>query len=170
MRSKVVFPEPLEPINACVAPLGILRLTSVSTGLPSNVLLIFCSVSMYSASDSLLGLRLDDGALVIQHLPAGGGSPPECGAACNALPLVQGVGNQIVVGGDLAALEIAGQPFGLVRVRRAVLQRFQHKLPAVTPARSAHFPEIHIGHGFVVPARGAEFRMMKNGLAQLQFL
>src|SRR5258708_20588315 len=46
VRSRVVFPEPLEPMSACVAPLGTVRLTSVSTNLPSKVFVMFCNASM----------------------------------------------------------------------------------------------------------------------------
>ena len=117
-----------------------------------------------------LRLRPDHGALVIKDLPAGGSSAPQRGSASDALVLVQGVGNQKIVGGDLPALKISSQPPGFIRIRRAVLQRLQHKLSAIAPARGAHLPEIRIGHGLVIPARGAEFGMMKDGLAQLQLL
>jgi len=43
---RALVPEPLEPINACVAPLGTSRFTSASTVLSSKVLEIFCSSSM----------------------------------------------------------------------------------------------------------------------------
>src|ERR1700722_10023196 len=127
---------------------------------------MFCSFSMYWGPMRMrLGLRLANGALVIQHLPAGSSSAPERGAARDALSLMQGVGNQIVVRGNLPALKIARQPCGFIRVRCAILQRVQHELAAVAPARGAHFPEIRIGHGLVVLARGAEFGMVKDRLA-----
>src|SRR5580704_4930807 len=172
MRSSVVLPEPLEPMSACVAPLGTLRLTSVSTNLPSKVFVMFCNASMESVYEyrARLLVCLDEGTLVIQHLPSGGGVAPKRGTAGDPLSLMQGVGNQIIIRGDFPALEIARQPFRFLGIRRSVLQRIQHELPAVAPARGAHFPEIRIGHGLVVPARCAEFRMVKDGLAQLQFL
>src|ERR1700682_5997388 len=59
MRSSVVFPEPLEPINACVTPLGTVRFTSARTGRPSKFLWMFCSSSMTTTlATTEDGLRL----------------------------------------------------------------------------------------------------------------
>src|SRR5438045_1822156 len=53
---------------------------------------------------------LDDGPLVVHDLPAFGGAPPEGGPAGHAGALEQSVGEQIVVGGDLQAVEAARLP------------------------------------------------------------
>ena len=85
-------------------------------------------------------------------------------------PCIKGIGDQVVVGCNFAALKIARLPLGFVRVRLSILERLQHEFPAVAPARCTHLPKFRIRHFLVIAARRAEFGMMKDGLALLQFL
>lgn len=125
--------------------------------------LLFCSATPALIAFSVAN-SLHEGSLVVNDLPALGSPSPDRRAAGDARALEEGVGQQVVVGGDLQAMEVAGFPEVFGRMGVPLLQLVQHELPAVAPARGADFPEPGFRHTLEVGASRPELWAMEDRL------
>nr|CUV33170.1 protein of unknown function [Ralstonia solanacearum] len=109
-------------------------------------------------------------SLVVDDLPAFGGAPPDrCAPRCPGR-LDQRIGQQIVVGCDGLAAQVARLPECVADMAVPGIEHAEHVAAAVALARCADFPEIVFGHPLEILAAGAVFRAVEDGFQPPQFL
>ncbi len=91
---------------------------------------------------------------------------PDCGPASNALALKQGIGHNVVVGGNLLAKKVFYLPNIFRWTYVSVLECVENKFATNATARRSDLAEIGRGHFLKIRARCSEFWSMENGLAQ----
>ena len=125
---------------------------------------------------SLAACILHDRSLVIDDSPLASASPPNRGSPSDARALGECVSEQIIVAGDLEAVEIFRLPTAfwwrmdttVLRICITLRELGQNIFAIVSAAGSANLPIFRRHHILEVLSRAAELRVMENRFAFCQ--
>jgi hypothetical protein len=81
-------------------------------------------------------------ALVVHHFPTRRGFSPERGASRKSCGLLEGIGQQKMVGFNLTKLKTVGVPRFIARIFISIFEDRQNKCSAVNLAGSTHLPKV----------------------------
>jgi hypothetical protein len=112
----------------------------------------------------------DDGALVVENLPAGGCALPDGCTASSSFALVQGVGEEVGGLGEAAALGVGELPVGVCCIYGwCAGESLEDKVAAVASSGGTDLPVVRGHHAGEVLGGGCEFGAVKDGFAGDEF-